>query len=426
MASGSLIRLLRSLIAADYTASPVPHLTIELPPDVDPPTKTFLESFSWPPAHLASARRSKSLTVRHRIPRQALTEEESSARFLESFWPSKPKSSHVLVLSPRVELEPQFFHCKSPSSSTDYQPSTQLEGAVFANHNATIDLKYTALQYRDASRLFAISLEQPTRLLDEKAPLTLPSRTTDIESPEAGGDAPTSFLWQAPSSNAVLYMGEKWMDLHKFVSRSFVTAGRVSTGSLLAEKLVSKKHPSWLEHALRLARLRGYYTLYPGEETARNLATVHSELYHAPEEYEAEAAAQAAGPGPLLADDATEEEVEEARQRARAELETESPPSSAAGGGSPASLLDALPSGAELRPVVKLPLLAWDGAAAEAWHLDREAARLAAVFRREVGGCRDAGAAAAEGDAEAEADAPAPADSKDVLIQDLFCDSGSV
>ena len=254
MASGSLIRLLRSLIAADYTASPVPHLTIELPPDVDPPTKTFLESFSWPPAHLASARRSKSLTVRHRIPRQALTEEESSARFLESFWPSKPKSSHVLVLSPRVELEPQFFHCKSPSSSTDYQPSTQLEGAVFANHNATIDLKYTALQYRDASRLFAISLEQPTRLLDEKAPLTLPSRTTDIESPEAGGDAPTSFLWQAPSSNAVLYMGEKWVDLHKFVSRSLAATGAESRGSspaaaaLLAEKLVSKRHPSWLEH----------------------------------------------------------------------------------------------------------------------------------------------------------------------------------
>ena len=332
MASGSLIRLLRSLIAADYTASPVPHLTIELPPDVDPPTKTFLESFSWPPAHLASARRSKSLTVRHRIPRQALTEEESSARFLESFWPSKPKSSHVLVLSPRVELEPQFFHCKSPSSSTNYQPSTQLEGSVFANHNATADLKYTALQYRDASRLFAISLEQPTRLLDEKAPLTLPSRTIDIESPEAGGDAPTSFLWQAPSSNAVLYMGEKWVDLHSFVSRSLAAAGAESrsttsgnpatTPALLAEKFVSKRHPSWLEHALRLARLRGYYTLYPGEETARNLATVHSELYQAPEEYAAEAEAADLDPSAgLLADDATEEEVEAARQRARAELE---------------------------------------------------------------------------------------------------------
>ena len=265
-----------------------------------------------------------------------------------------------------------------------------------------------------------------------------------------GGDAPTSFLWQAPASNAVLYMGEKWVDLHSLVSRSLAAAGvesrstsgnPASTPALLSEKLVSKRHPSWLEHALRLARLRGYYTLYPGEETARNLATVHSELYQAPEEYAAEAEAADLDPSAgLLADDATEEEVEAARQRARAELEAESQQSHAAS----SSLLDALPrSGAELRPVVKLPLLAWDGARAEAWQLEEEAARLAAQFRREVGGCADPAAAAAAAAAGADAgsgadadvgvgaDATAPktgskkgdADSTDVLVQDLFCDS---
>lgn len=112
-ASGSLIRLLRSLTAADYTAGSVPHLTIELPPDVDSPTKYFLESFSWPPPHLASSGRSQLLTLRHRIPRQAMTEEESSARLLESFWPTQPLTSHVLVLSPQAELAPQYFHCES-------------------------------------------------------------------------------------------------------------------------------------------------------------------------------------------------------------------------------------------------------------------------------------------------------------------------
>lgn len=34
-------------------------------------------------------------------------------RFLESFWPINPKYSHVLVLSPQVEVSPLFFHCKA-------------------------------------------------------------------------------------------------------------------------------------------------------------------------------------------------------------------------------------------------------------------------------------------------------------------------
>jgi hypothetical protein len=111
-ASGSLIRLLRSLKAADYTASAIPHLTIELPHEIDSPTKEFLESFSWPPAHFNNPTNDRHLTLRHRIPNHRLTEEESSARFLESFWPAHPNRTHVLVLSPQVELSPDFFHCK--------------------------------------------------------------------------------------------------------------------------------------------------------------------------------------------------------------------------------------------------------------------------------------------------------------------------
>lgn len=111
-ATGGLIRLLRSLGAADFTSSPIPHLTIELPQDVDAATKQFIEEFQWPPAHVPNPTRAKYVSLRHRIPRQRLTEDESSARFLESFWPTDPKRSHVLVLSPQVELAPDFFHCK--------------------------------------------------------------------------------------------------------------------------------------------------------------------------------------------------------------------------------------------------------------------------------------------------------------------------
>jgi hypothetical protein len=117
-ASGSLMRLLRSLSKADYLSSTIPHLTIDLPHDIDPSTKTFLETFQWPPADVYNPTNARHLSIRHRIPHQKLSEEESSARFLESFWPGDPQVSHILVLSPQVELAPNFFHCKLSSTKT--------------------------------------------------------------------------------------------------------------------------------------------------------------------------------------------------------------------------------------------------------------------------------------------------------------------
>jgi len=111
--SGNLVRLLKSLTAADFSASGTPHLTIELPNDVDAATANFLREFQWPPAKAHNPTNVKQLTLRHRIPRSSVTEEESSVRFLESFWPANPRYSHVLVLSPQVELSPWFFHCES-------------------------------------------------------------------------------------------------------------------------------------------------------------------------------------------------------------------------------------------------------------------------------------------------------------------------
>lgn len=121
--SGSLIRLLRSLSGADFTSLAIPHLTIELPHKIDPATSKFLETFQWPPAHVNNPSHSRQLSLRRRIPRQSLSEEESSIRFLEAFWPTNPRDSHVLVLSPQAELSPQFFHCKLPSSVDDLAES---------------------------------------------------------------------------------------------------------------------------------------------------------------------------------------------------------------------------------------------------------------------------------------------------------------
>lgn len=125
-ASGSLIRLLGSLSAADFRACSVPHITIELPPDPDSSILRFLENFQWPPADVPNPNKVRLVSVRHRIPRTQMTEEESSARFLELFWPVNPKNSHVLVLSPQAELAPQFYHCTLVTSASTRKSRTML------------------------------------------------------------------------------------------------------------------------------------------------------------------------------------------------------------------------------------------------------------------------------------------------------------
>ncbi|KAI1103118.1 hypothetical protein F4804DRAFT_244371 [Jackrogersella minutella] len=355
-ASGSLIRLLRSLSDADYLSSSVPHLTIELPHDIDPPTKRFLETFTWPPPHVYNPTNARYLSLRHRIPHQKMSEEESSARFLESFWPAQPENSHILILSPQVELSPDFFNY----------------------------LKYSLLEYRYSAvstyqhwdrRLFGISLEQPLQLLDGKEVLSSPSVLKSTHSGDAAdGEISTSFLWQAPTSNAMLFLGEKWMELHDFVSRSLEAKQELDpVPALLSEKIVSTQYPSWLEHALRLARARGYWILYPGDDTARNLATVHSELNHLPEEYATQGNSKQ-----LLADDASEEEIENVRQKIRAGIEKPL---------APVSLLDSLPNEGNLRPFGDLPILTWDGRSTDLHELDSLATTYSAEFKEKVGGC---------------------------------------
>ncbi|KAK4039109.1 hypothetical protein C8A01DRAFT_36942 [Parachaetomium inaequale] len=329
--SGSLVNLLKSLSGADFSAGSTPHLTIELPHDVDRATAEYLKTFQWPPGRSHMPSHPRQLTLRHRIPRSRLTEEESSVRFLESFWPSNPKYSHVLVLSPQAQLSPQFFHY----------------------------LKYSALQYLYSgaamtqewdSRLLGISLDLPSTHLDGSTPFTPPA-----------GKGATPFLWQAPDSNAALFTGQKWIELHALVSHlvEYQHSTRPAMPAFFTDKLVSKRYPSWLEHALKLSRARGYWTLYPSETTARDLATVHSELYRAPEEYERE----------LVRDEAPVVHT------------TELP---VPRGG---TLFESLPGG-RLLPFGEMPLLQWDGRVMGLADLDGAAAAYAGEFRRAVGGCQ--------------------------------------
>ena len=253
--SGSLIRLLNSLRAADYFGSAIPRLTIELPAHIDVPTSQFLDTFRWPPGSDPGHTR---LSLRRRINPERLGVSESSLHMIETFYPAHVHSSHVLVLSSQAELSPSFYH---------YLKYCLLE------------YKYSASALATANKLLGISLELPTEHLDGKGHLSLPREDDSNRSLQL-------LLWQAPNSNAALYFGDKWVELHSFLSNLITTDPYLSKQGL-HPKLVSERHPAWVEYLLQLTRVRGYSMLYPAFAIREGSAiiTMHNELYQPPEEF---------------------------------------------------------------------------------------------------------------------------------------------
>ncbi|KAH2054794.1 hypothetical protein KXW51_002847 [Aspergillus fumigatus] len=253
--SGSLIRLIRSLEAADYLGS-TPSLTIELPPRVDPQLLHFLQKLKWPP------QTSSTVTLRRRIQPDYLTPVEASLRTVEAFYPRNPNVTHVLLLAPEAELAPSFYHF----------------------------LKYTMLKYKHSAqtkrtpcKLLGISLELPSSRPTDNGPFAPPKSE---QSQQLGGEPLPVFLWQAPNSHAALYFGDGWADLHSFLTNR-LALHRPTSEMSTEEKSISKRYPAVMEYLLELIRARGYYLLYPNfpERGTFTLATVHSELSQPPEEF---------------------------------------------------------------------------------------------------------------------------------------------
>ncbi|KAJ6102534.1 hypothetical protein N7486_004961 [Penicillium sp. IBT 16267x] len=246
--AGSLVRLLRSLDAADYLGF-IPKLTIELPPQID---QTDLLGQLNDLSQLK-----EQITLRRRIQPHFMDPVEASLRTVESFYPLNPGVSHLLMLSPGTEVAPSFYHY----------------------------LKYSILAYKHSARtssfkLLGISLELPS------AKSTIKDDPFVPPFPEAKSGFIPSFLWQAPNSNAALYFGDKWAEFHTFLShRLDISESKASIPS--SERLVSTRYPSFMEYLLEMMRAKGYYILYssfPGTG-ASSLVTVHQDLSESPEEF---------------------------------------------------------------------------------------------------------------------------------------------
>ena len=220
-----------------------------------------------------------------------------------------------------------------------------------------LEYKYASIETVDEN-LIGMSLEVPSKFLNDSTTFSAPLINETV----------SPFIWQAPNSNAALYFGDKWVELHDFVAQSLSSQHTLPTPTTENEKRVSKSYPSWLEHILKLARVRGYYMLYPNFEDSDGLATLHNDLYQPPEEY-SEPEEQPTS-DELTADPAHHLWL----KHKEAPLVTK-------------SLLSILPFEADLPKVSEMPLLTWDGEITSPAGIHGLAESYRSVFRRENGGC---------------------------------------
>lgn len=249
-ASANLVRLMRSIKEADYSGWTLPRVTIELPARTDPFLAHFLSEFRWPPGDYASE---SKLNLRRRIDSKPISSVQASLRTVESYFPAVPEKNHLLVLSPDMELSPGYFQY----------------------------LMYTILEHRYSSpqaghSLMGISLELPVLAPDAKT--KSPWMALKIS------DALVS--WQAPTSNAGLYFGDRWVEMHSFLTQRLLADPELVKRTP-ASPVLSHDYPAWLHFVLEMMQAKDYYMLYPRFIQKENevIVTSHKELARMPEEY---------------------------------------------------------------------------------------------------------------------------------------------
>lgn len=381
--SGTLIRLLKSIESADYFGARRPHLTIELPAEIDPATADYLENLVWPPLDWSGAPHASQVKVRHRMPRHSPTAGEASSHFIESFYPARPKDSHVLLLSPQAELSSIYYH--------------------YVMYHL-LEYKYSTFGGRthEAKNLMGFALELPSTYLNDSTPLEPPVLEPDhVKRSSREALEPTPFLWQAPNSNAALYFGEKWVELHSFLSaRIYIQDPRrpVDQRPPPRAKVVSESYPSWMEYFQELMRVRGYFLLYPHfPDSDDAIVTIHEELRQPPQEFSKERSPPSIADPPKL--DPNEPFVIDPSA-----FDPILPPSPEA----PLlvkNLIALLPSSGDLPQITKLPILSHEGNILSRPDAIAATHQFTDEFRNEIGRCNGNGKVVVE----------------PMIVKDLFC-----
>ncbi|GAB7356639.1 hypothetical protein MBLNU459_g7359t1 [Dothideomycetes sp. NU459] len=270
--SGSLLRLLESIKQADYAGLAPPRLTIELPADIEHFARDYIRDMEWPPKSTDLMQRQNSIRLHHRVSTAPATSESGALRFLESFYPTNPDVSHVLLLSAQAELSPLYYQ-------------------YIMFHI----LEHRHSSYQSSNDLFGLALSTPATYLNGSEPFVLPTvvdmtaRKYTNQAKTMGNEQTVPFLWQAPNADAALIFGEKWSELHEYLKNRFRAShdtASVRQAPTKRAKVVAETQPGWMEYMLELMRARGWLTMFPAKREAGTWATVHQDLYQVPEEFE--------------------------------------------------------------------------------------------------------------------------------------------
>ena len=390
--SGSLIRLLDSLKAADYAGLAPPHLILDLPSHIEPFARDYIRDIVWPPRTDPLVPYQNTVTLHHHISSAKLTTETNAIRLLESFYPANTEHSHVLLLSSQIELSPLFYH---------YLMFHLLE------HRYSSPVSY------DSDHLFGIALAPPQSYLNASTPFVAPTivdmsgKKYTHKNVAPGQESTVPFLWQAPNADSALIFGDKWAELHGYLEnrlRASHEVGAVLQTPIKPLKLISESQPGWMEYVLELMRARGWSMLYPAVTSSGGWATVHSDLYQAPEEFSDKPTTAADTIDQASSDSDTKEpflsgkvvEPHESPKEQRTVVQHSQP------------LHEVLPFDGEAPEMSSLPRMAYLGNMTSAWELEAEVIPYKQLLRQQIGGCLKA---------QAIIDRPVAAGKTD----DLFC-----
>lgn len=208
--------------------------------------------------------------------------------------------------------------------------------------------------------MFGISFAAPSTYL-QNAKAFVPPAPINKKSTSSG----TAFVWEAPSSDAMLILGERWVELHGFVSQTLQKLHAApQLPAMLATKEIIPRYPAWLEYALQLSRLRGYFTVYPSKQTASSVVGIHTDLENVPEEHEGMKSTKAGS-------------LEDVEDQASADFDS----------GSQIDVLNTFPEEGRLPTMSIMPILSWEGVESSLSAIVQTAHTYASDFRRQVGQC---------------------------------------
>ena len=242
--TGTLYRLIESILSAEYIQPNLPRLFITFNPNTTTPTILSLLQ-KWP---------SDKLILRHQI----APLHTSFPGALQSWYPSH-ENNYVLVLQDNVELSPWYMYWLH-FSLMKYVYSVPVGDQPTLSLLTGISLQ-SAPQGRSNAR----------DSFDIRRVLLMAPMYTGWTS------YTTPYIWQETLFHSTLFFPSQWKEVHTYISLREVFGGGIPSATDLLPRFSSFSPLSLENYWLELLLARGYAILYPNFDSAASFAVQHVE-----------------------------------------------------------------------------------------------------------------------------------------------------